>query len=177
MNNNVGIESQLNELLVHLVSLVKECGKDDVVLIESYLESLNKLINNGAMVKRNSSDSKMTLEEKYAKLEERFKNIYEREEREFKEHLLLKTVLGILFGLLFLSGLIFLLQLFGSKEFASWNIFVMATICVVLILFVVYAVFECRKGYVFWKKHTERIEELKGSVYQRYLRLLDKEMF
>lgn len=74
MNNNVGIESQLNELLVHLVSLVKECGKDDVVLIESYLESLNKLINNGAMVKRNSSDSKMTLEEKYAKLE-RFKNI------------------------------------------------------------------------------------------------------
>lgn len=177
MNNNVGIESQLNELLVHLVSLVKECGKDDVVLIESYLESLNKLINNGAMVKRNSSDSKMTLEEKYAKLEERFKNIYEREEREFKEHLLLKTVLGILFGLLFLSGLIFLLQLFGSKEFASWNIFIMATICVVLILFVVYAVFECRKGYVFWKKHTERIEELKGSVYQRYLRLLDKEMF
>lgn len=177
MNNNVGIESQLNELLVHLVSLVKECGKDDVVLIESYLESLNKLINNGAMVKRNSSDSKMTLEEKYAKLEERFKNIYEREEREFKEHLLLKTVPGILFGLLFLSGLIFLLQLFGSKEFASWNIFIMATICVVLILFVVYAVFECRKGYVFWKKHTERIEELKGSVYQRYLRLLDKEMF
>ena len=177
MNNNVGIESQLNELLVHLVSLVKECGKDDVVLIESYLESLNKLINNGAMVKRNSSNSKMTLEEKYAKLEERFKNIYEREEREFKEHLLLKTVLGILFGLLFLSGLIFLLQLFGSKEFASWNIFIMATICVVLILFVVYAVFECRKGYVFWKKHTERIEELKGSVYQRYLRLLDKEMF
>lgn len=176
MNNNVGIESQLNELLVHLVSLVKECGKDDVVLIESYLESLNKLINNGAMVKRNSSDSKMTLEEKYAKLE-RFKNIYEREEREFKEHLLLKTVLGILFGLLFLSGLIFLLQLFGSKEFASWNIFIMATICVVLILFVVCAVFECRKGYVFWKKHTERIEELKGSVYQRYLRLLDKEMF